>query len=601
MKKRLLILILAVATCGMMASAATKYEINVAGVEVTSSNCSNVTGGDIQVTTGCSSGYVRYNESDNELVLYNITIQRTGSGSYGVHNRKCDNLTITLSGQCNISCEAEAMMLQKNTKINVLYGTHYLTTKKNDKSAINASGISLKFFTQYYNSASKLYITNTSSTKSTIGGDQGAVIDFRFMMGNDSYDHKPHIYIINYAGHALMNHTVNFNAGCDIHINNNSNNYQGIYNCNISIESPVAILTPYGGYLSNSGGYGTVVTNTGSPANEIYISDDYLAIINSTYFPDAKFRNYLLNTAGYSKGYLMQNDIDLRTTFNDLSGKEIYNLKGIEYFTKLKTLNCNNNYLSSLDVSALKDLIELDCSQNQLTSLRIPSSSSFRKLWCGSNKFSKLEFTDGNLTTLDCGNSPYLTKVSCKNNNLTTLNVANCQSLKVLTCTNNSLTSLNVQGLSSLEELNCNENNLTSLSVQGCNALKMIWCSSNRIKESGMSTLVNSLRTLPEGVESTFFLIAKDDSGEGNAITNAQLMIARNKRWKPMWGENHIWREIPVAGDVNGDGKINVTDITTLVNMILGVIPKNMESGDINGDGKLNVTDVTALVNLILS
>jgi hypothetical protein len=34
--------------------------------------------------------------------------------------------------------------------------------------------------------------------------------------------------------------------------------------------------------------------------------------------------------------------------------------------------------------------------------------------------------------------------------------------------------------------------------------------------------------------------------------------------------------------------------------MILGVIPKNMESGDINGDGKINVTDVTALVNIIL-
>jgi hypothetical protein len=59
--------------------------------------------------------------------------------------------------------------------------------------------------------------------------------------------------------------------------------------------------------------------------------------------------------------------------------------------------------------------------------------------------------------------------------------------------------------------------------------------------------------------------------------------------------------EEPVsAGDVNGDGKVNVTDVTTLVNMILGVIPKDMSRGNINGDDKLNVSDVTALINIIL-
>ena len=55
-----------------------------------------------------------------------------------------------------------------------------------------------------------------------------------------------------------------------------------------------------------------------------------------------------------------------------------------------------------------------------------------------------------------------------------------------------------------------------------------------------------------------------------------------------------------IKGDVNGDGKVNVTDVTTLVNMILSVIEKDMIKGDINGDGKINVTDVTALINIIL-
>ena len=55
-----------------------------------------------------------------------------------------------------------------------------------------------------------------------------------------------------------------------------------------------------------------------------------------------------------------------------------------------------------------------------------------------------------------------------------------------------------------------------------------------------------------------------------------------------------------LVGDVNGDGAVNVSDVTTLVNMILFVIPKDMTRGDIDGNGIVNVSDVTALVNIIL-
>jgi hypothetical protein len=55
-----------------------------------------------------------------------------------------------------------------------------------------------------------------------------------------------------------------------------------------------------------------------------------------------------------------------------------------------------------------------------------------------------------------------------------------------------------------------------------------------------------------------------------------------------------------LVGDVNYDSKVNVTDVTTLVNMILGVVPKDMERADIDNNGKINVSDVTALINVIL-
>ncbi|MBI5225038.1 hypothetical protein HY989_04175 [Candidatus Micrarchaeota archaeon] len=56
------------------------------------------------------------------------------------------------------------------------------------------------------------------------------------------------------------------------------------------------------------------------------------------------------------------------------------------------------------------------------------------------------------------------------------------------------------------------------------------------------------------------------------------------------------------CGDVNGDGKINVVDLTYLVAYLFsgGPEPKiNKLIGDVNGDGKVNVVDITYLVNYL--
>ena len=55
-------------------------------------------------------------------------------------------------------------------------------------------------------------------------------------------------------------------------------------------------------------------------------------------------------------------------------------------------------------------------------------------------------------------------------------------------------------------------------------------------------------------------------------------------------------------GDINDDGKISVTDITGLVNLILsGADYTENRAADVNEDRKLSVTDITGLVNLILN
>lgn len=57
-----------------------------------------------------------------------------------------------------------------------------------------------------------------------------------------------------------------------------------------------------------------------------------------------------------------------------------------------------------------------------------------------------------------------------------------------------------------------------------------------------------------------------------------------------------------IFGDVNGDGKTNISDVTTLISFLLsghtdGDIELNL---DVNNDGNINISDVTELINLLL-
>jgi len=58
-----------------------------------------------------------------------------------------------------------------------------------------------------------------------------------------------------------------------------------------------------------------------------------------------------------------------------------------------------------------------------------------------------------------------------------------------------------------------------------------------------------------------------------------------------------------LLGDVNGDGEINVTDLTALIDYVLGSSPQPfvLANADINGDGIVNIADITELIDLLLS
>ena len=92
--------------------------------------------------------------------------------------------------------------------------------------------------------------------------------------------------------------------------------------------------------------------------------------INETNFPDEKFRG-IVETETYDKdknGSLSLSERE-SATWIQCNNQGIGSLKGIEYFSKLDKLECNNNNLTTLDLSANTQLTKLQCNKNQLTSL----------------------------------------------------------------------------------------------------------------------------------------------------------------------------------------------------------------------------------------
>lgn len=106
-----------------------------------------------------------------------------------------------------------------------------------------------------------------------------------------------------------------------------------------------------------------------------------------------------------------------------LDSKSLTDLSGIEYFTGLKTLSCNNNNLQVLDVSKLKSLKKLRCSNCGLTTLNVQGLSNLWELTCTSNNLTSLD-----LSGLNVGN------LQCAANLLETLDISEQTNLQTLKC-----------------------------------------------------------------------------------------------------------------------------------------------------------------------
>ena len=178
--------------------------------------------------------------------------------------------------------------------------------------------------------------------------------------------------------------------------------------------------------------------------------------INEQNFSDDVFRSYVSSNCDTdSDGYLSDAEIAAVTLIN-VDGKGIASLHGVEYFSALTELICNNNQLTTLDVSQNTVLTILQCDNNQLTVLNVSYNTALSALSCDGNQ----------LTSLDLSYNTILSGLWCSDNQLTNLDLShNTAYLAILECYKNKLTALDVSSNTILTSLWCYSQDITIASA----------------------------------------------------------------------------------------------------------------------------------------
>lgn len=198
--------------------------------------------------------------------------------------------------------------------------------------------------------------------------------------------------------------------------------------------------------------------------------------VNESTFPDAVFREYVLDYIAGTDGVLSEKE---RSSVKNLDFyyEGVTSFKGIEHFTNLQYLFCEGNELTSLDLRKLVNLKEVECADNKLTSLKVSGLSKLEKLIC----------SDNNLTSLSLTTLPKLEELECSGNKLSKLNVKSLSNLKYLVCSSNQIQALDLSGMKVLQNVDCDGNGMNTLKLGSVPALTTLLCSVNDLTSLNIS------------------------------------------------------------------------------------------------------------------
>ncbi len=205
-------------------------------------------------------------------------------------------------------------------------------------------------------------------------------------------------------------------------------------------------------------------------ANASYSSN----CVQYTLIPDLNFENKLIALgidSGIPDGKVETSKIESVTSL-DISYSEIKNITGIEDFTSLTSLICNDNEINVLNISKNTKLQYLDCSSTMVYLLDFSNNPELTHINVSKNPY---------VTKIDVSNNLKLTSLNCSTTSISRLDVSKNTKLTTLNCKQVYIMDLDLSYNTALTSLDCsdNYNSLTTLNLKNGNNSNFILANSN--------------------------------------------------------------------------------------------------------------------------
>jgi hypothetical protein len=261
-----------------------------------------------------------------------------------------------------------------------------------------------------------------------------------------------------------------------------------------------------------------------------YENNDASAAISMKNFPDKYFRTFVKQFDLNRDGKLSPEETDrvISIYYNHIENenandskliRNTKSLRGIEYFSRLRSIDisyCTVNALdlsgntrleiirahgcvfSEFNISGCTKLKELYISGSTFSELDLSNNVSLRILECEQCKLGTIDLSANKLLKrliisgtdmrgIDISSLSGLEVLVCESCRINKLDLSRFKKLKELNCSNNSIRYLDVSANSLLEKLSCENNYISELKLSGAGELAVLNCSSNILKELDIS------------------------------------------------------------------------------------------------------------------
>lgn len=197
----------------------------------------------------------------------------------------------------------------------------------------------------------------------------------------------------------------------------------------------------------------------------LLFSNAFSQIVN---IPDANFKAYLVGNSAINTNADAEIQVSEANNYSaiiDCSNLGINDLTGIEFFSNIVALYCQQNNLTNLDVSNNTLLTNLLCHENNLTNIDLTFNTNLEYLFL---------YNNFGITNIDVSNAPNLIRLHLANTSLSSVDVSSNLNLENISISGTNISDLELSNQSNLTHLYCYDANLSSLNVQNGNNLNII-------------------------------------------------------------------------------------------------------------------------------